>query len=334
MKFGLLLPHFGEEASRDKLLVGARKAEELGFDSVFVRDHVLFEPHNTMEAPDLTYYDALTALATVGAVTERIILGTGALIPFRHPVHTARIIATMVDMFGPRVLIGLGAGRFDREFQLVGLGGRPRLGLVESNIAILDALFTQRGVSYEDENYRLDDVTVEPRPGEPVPIWYCGSAPAAARFAVDHCQGWLPGRITLDTVSVRRELMEERAAARGRPLPEIGVIAPTSVAHDRAEALRGVNVEGLLTWANTMGRWWVKPPSGRFETVSDLKGSLIAGTPDDVLTEVQAFKDHGVGHLVFDLRSQFDRWFESIELLGNEVLPSVRAANVRPSRTR
>ena len=62
MKFGLLLPHFGEEASREKLLEGSKRAEELGFDSVWVRDHLVFEPHGEMEKPNRTFYDALTTL--------------------------------------------------------------------------------------------------------------------------------------------------------------------------------------------------------------------------------------------------------------------------------
>ncbi len=70
MKYGLLLPHFGEQADRDKLLEGSQRAEELGFDSVWVRDHLVFEPHGEMEKPNRTFYDALTTLTAIGAVTE------------------------------------------------------------------------------------------------------------------------------------------------------------------------------------------------------------------------------------------------------------------------
>ena len=86
----------------------------------------------------------------------------------------------------------------------------------------------------------------------------------------------------------------------------------------------GLNLDGLLKWANERGKWWVKPPSGRFETAEDIEGSLIAGSPDDVVEEVSKFAAVGVEHLVFDLRLRFDRWFESIELLGTQVLPRLR----------
>ena len=97
MKYGLLLPHFGEEADRDKLLDGARRAEELGFDSVWVRDHLIFEPHGEMEKPDRTFYEPLTTLTAIGAVTRRLQLGTGSLIPYRHPLQLALQVGTMWD---------------------------------------------------------------------------------------------------------------------------------------------------------------------------------------------------------------------------------------------
>src|SRR5690554_1084226 len=75
MKFGLLLPHFGEHASREKLLEGSKLAEKMGFDSVWVRDHLVFEPHGEMEKPNREFYDALTTLTAIGAVTEKIQLG-------------------------------------------------------------------------------------------------------------------------------------------------------------------------------------------------------------------------------------------------------------------
>ena len=75
MKFGLLLPHFGDHADREKLLEGSKRAEAVGFDSVWVRDHLLFEPHGEMESDNNSFYDALTTLTAIGAVTDRIELG-------------------------------------------------------------------------------------------------------------------------------------------------------------------------------------------------------------------------------------------------------------------
>lgn len=324
LKFGLLLPHFGENASRETVMEGARRAEEAGFDSVFARDHLVYEPHAGIEDADTTFYEPLTTLTAIGAVTERIGLGTGALVPFRNPIHLARILGTMVELVGPRMLLGLGTGRFDREFDAAGLHGVPRLELLKANVAILRSLLKDGSVTHHDDVYQFDDISVEPRPG-PIDIWYCGSTPLSARLAVDLELGWLPGRITLETIRLRRSLMEDRAHGASTEVPKIGVIAPTSIAADRERAFDGLNIDGLLDWANTFGRWWVKPASGRFETAADLKGSLIAGTPEEVVSEVMDLRDAGVNHLVFDLRLHYDRWFESIDLLATEVLPRCQA---------
>ncbi len=325
MKFGLLLPHFGEYASRTRLLQGAQLAEELGFDSVWVRDHLVFEPHAEMEKANSTFYEALTVLTAIGAVTDKITLGTGSLIPFRHPLNTALSIATMTQMLGPRIIAGFGAGTFDHEFDAIGMSGIFRPELVESNARIFKKVFTENNVSYEDEHYKFENVTVEPKPAGPVPFWYCGATPASARNAVSYADGWMPGRTTLKTIAKRIETMRELSEKAGRSLPTIAVIPPTSIAKTREEAFEGLNIDGLLRWANERGKWWVKPESGVFETAEDLEGSLIAGSPDEIVEEVKKFAKTGVEHLVFDLRLRYDRWFEGIELLGMQVLPELRA---------
>ena len=324
MKFGLLLPHFGEHASRDKLLDGARRAEEFGFDSVWVRDHLVFEPHGEMEKPNRTFYDALTTLTAIGAVTNRIELGTGSLIPFRHPLITALMAGTITQLVGPRLILGFGAGTYDHEFAAIGWGDRDRVELVRSNAAILRQVFTGNDVSYADDNFSFENVTIEPKPvGGPPPFWYCGATPRSARLAVEFCDGWMPGRISLATLDKRIATMRELSAERGRPVPTVGVIPPTSIEETRDEALRHVNIPGLLAWANK-SKFAVKPPSGRFETVEDLEGQLIVGSPDDAVREVDKFARLGIEHLVFDFRFKFDRWFEQVELLGTEVLPKLR----------
>lgn len=322
-KYGLLLPHFGEEADKDKLLDGARRAEELGFASVWVRDHLVFEPHGEMEKPNRTFYDALTTLTAIGAVTDRIMLGTGSLIPFRHPLVTALTTATMTQLVGPRLVLGFGAGTFDHEFDAVGLGHADRVELVRANAEILRRVHVDNDVSYRDEHFAFDDVTIEPKPvGGRIPFWYCGGTPRSARLAVEFCDGWMPGRISLATLRKRIATIDELSAERGRSRPTIAVIPPTSVESTRKEALEHVNVPGLLAWANK-ARFAVKPPSGRFETVDDLEGQLIVGDPDEAVAECRKFEAAGVEHLVFDFRFKFDRWYEQIELLGHEVLPKL-----------
>lgn len=324
MKFGLLLPHFGEHASRKNVIDGARRAEELGFDSVWVRDHLIFEPHGEMEKPDRTFYDALVTLTAVGTVTERIQLGTGSLIPFRHPLLTALMAGTMTHLLGPRLILGFGAGNYDHEFDAIGWGDRERVEMVRSNAEILRRVFSENDVSYHDQAFAFDRVTIEPKPvGRHIPFWYCGATPKSARLAAEYCDGWMPGRIGMATLAKRIDTLRQLSAEHGRPMPTVAVIPPTSVERNRDEALRDVNVPGLLAWANK-SKFTVKPPSGSFQTADDLTGQLLAGSPDDVVRELTTFRDLGVDHLVFDLRFKFDRWFEQMDLLAGHVLPAFR----------
>ena len=324
MKFGLLLPHFGEHAGSDLILEGSKLAEKLDFDSVWVRDHLLFEPHGEFESAHRDFYEPLTVLTAVGAVTERITLGTATLIPYRHPLITAFTLASLTHMVGPRVIAGWGAGTFDHEFEAIGMGGIFRPELVESNARIFEKVFAEDNVDYSDDHYEFSDVSVYPKPTGPIPFWYGGATPASARRAAEYCDGWIPGRITLKTIEKRVAKMAELVADNGRPMPTVGVVPPTTIARTEEEAWAGTSLEGLLAWANERGKWWVKPPSGTFETADDIEGSLIAGTPDQVVEQTAKFEAVGVDHLVFDLRLSFERWIESIHLLGEEVLPHLR----------
>ena len=324
MKFGLLLPHFGVHASRAMLLDGAQRAEELGFDSIWVRDHLIFEPHGEFESPNRDFYEPLTVLTAIGAVTERITLGTATLIPYRHPLITAFTLATITHMVGPRVIAGWGAGNFDHEFEVVGLGDIFRPELVESNARIFGKVFFEDNVDYADEHYSFEQVSLYPKPAGKIPFWYGGATPASARRAAEYCDGWIPGRTTLNTIKQRVSQMRKLVAQNGRPMPTVGVVPPTSIGETEDLAWGGTSVDGLLRWANEHGKWWVKPPSGKFETAEDIEGSLIVGTPDQVVEQTLRFQEAGVDHLVFDMRLNFERWFSSIDLLGREVLPQLR----------
>lgn len=322
MRTGLLLPHFGADADAQKIIKGSQLAEQLGFDSVWVRDHLLFEPHGEFEKPNADFYEALTVLTAVGASTERLTLGTGALIPFRHPLVTAQIVATMTRFFGPRVVVGMGSGNFDHEFAAVGLDGVARPELVLDNFEIMRRIWREEGVSWHKPPFDFDGATIRPWPAEPVPLWYCGNTPKSARMAARWLDGWLPGRIGIETLRVRVRTLETVSAEHGRPRPNVGMIPPTSIGRTREEALAKVNVEGLLAWANN-ARFWVKPKSGRFETVDDLKGILLYGTADDIVEQCLELRAIGVNDLVFDFRLSFPQWEEQMQILGEEVLPRV-----------
>lgn len=321
-EYGLLLPHFGEHTSVEKMIEGSKKAERLGFDSVFVRDHLLFHPHG-MEGTDNTFIDPFVVLAAVGAVTRKIKLGTGSLIPHRHPLLLALMINSLQYMCGDRLVLSIGLGNFQHEFDAIGMAEWKRDEVVEEQVAILRKAFREEHFSHQGKYYRFPEAGFKPRPLLPPKIWYAGGTPAAVRRALAYCDGWLPGRITLPTYRKRVEKMRSEAAAQGRPRLLEGCIPITTIHTDREAALRKVNIAGLLSSAEKQ-KFWVKPASGSFSKPEDLEGSLIFGDPDDVIREVEKFLEIGIDYLVFDFRFAFDEWDRSIELLGTEVLPRLR----------
>jgi alkanesulfonate monooxygenase SsuD/methylene tetrahydromethanopterin reductase-like flavin-dependent oxidoreductase (luciferase family) len=237
---------------------------------------------------------------------------------------TAFTLASMTHMFGPRIIAAWGAGTFDHEFDAVGMSGIFRPELVESNAKISELVWNNDHADYKDDHYSFEDVNLYPKPTGKIPFWYGGATPASARRAAEYCDGWMPGRITLKTIEKRVAAMQGIVAENGRPMPTVGVVPPTTIAETEEEAWAGTSVEGLLKWANDRGKWWVKPESGTFETAADIEGSLIAGTPDQVIEQTRKFEDIGVDHLVFDTRLSYNRWFETIELLGKEVIPNLK----------
>jgi alkanesulfonate monooxygenase SsuD/methylene tetrahydromethanopterin reductase-like flavin-dependent oxidoreductase (luciferase family) len=324
--FGLLLPHFGVHARPAKILGGAQRAEQLGFDSVWVRDHLLFSPHAEFENPSTAFLEALTVLTAVGASTERLTLGTAALIPFRHPLVAALVTTTMAVFFPSRLILGLGSGNDRREFEAVGLGDVDRPALVMRVADALRRLWAGERVTLDEGPIRFADASVGLRPpGGTVPLWYCGSTPKGARIAAHGFDGWMPARIPIETL--RRRIGSILAVLETRPRRHfsVGIMPITAVDPDPSTALARVPVDGLVRTANAE-RFWIRPASGSFETIDDLEGIVLYGTPDDVVERCRRLVDAGVSHIVFDLRMSFDAWEDQMELLGTHVLPALRAS--------
>jgi alkanesulfonate monooxygenase SsuD/methylene tetrahydromethanopterin reductase-like flavin-dependent oxidoreductase (luciferase family) len=321
-QYGLLLPHFGPNASKEKVIEGAKKAERMGFDSVWVRDHLVFHPHG-MEGTDNTFIDPFVVLSALGAVTSKIQLGFGSLIPHRHPLLLALMLNSLEYMAGDRILCSMGIGNFQVEFDALGMNDWPRDEVAAEQIEILRKSWTHDHFTHQGKFYKNADIGFKPRVKKPIPFWYAGATPASVRRALAFCDGWFPGRITLNTYKKRVEKLRTDAPAMGKPRLTEGCIPITSIDVDRATALRKVSVDGLLKNANEQ-KFWVKPESGSFQKWEDLEGSFMVGSPDDIVKDVEKYLEVGIDHIVFDLRFRFDEWDLSIDLLGKEVLPRLR----------
>lgn len=317
-RFGLLLPHFGKLATRERVIQGARRLEAIGFDSVWMRDHLSFQPHG-FEPASTTFFEPFTTLSAIAATTDRLVLGTAILIPMRHPLIASQLLGGLSMVAGPgRLIVGMGAGATRLPFEATGASFERRVQALEESVEIFRRTWTETDVSFDGELYRFNGVTIDPNPGPDTPIWIGGSSPAAIRRVIAKADGWLPGRCAL--AEFDRLLARIRAAGADRPRPfGVGIMPIVSVGHTREEAMAAVDVQGLLDDARSRA-----VGGQRFETVEDLQGILIAGTPEDCQEQVAAFVNRGVDQLIFDLRVRTDDFDEQAEWLAEAVLGAFR----------
>jgi alkanesulfonate monooxygenase SsuD/methylene tetrahydromethanopterin reductase-like flavin-dependent oxidoreductase (luciferase family) len=133
----------------------------------------------------------------------------------------------------------------------------------------------------------------------------------------------MPARTTLATFAKLIDYSRGLCETAGKPLLSAAVMPFTSVAGNREAALKNVNVASLIAEANKFPTW-VKPPSGLFSSLDDIRGFLLAGAPAEIAREARAYQKAGADLIVFDLRFRYADWLEQIELLGKEVLPALR----------
>jgi probable F420-dependent oxidoreductase len=321
LKFGLLLPHFGAFASIDKCVQGAQRAEAYGFDSLWVRDHLVFKPHE-IEGRDKTHIEGLILLSAIASVTKRVSLGTAMAICHRHPIHLAQCFAGLSAISNGRVILGMGLGGFAHEFAAA---GRPtalpeRASLAQANVVICRRLWSGETVSFADNSFRFENVTLKPTPKQSIPIWIGGGTAAACRRAAHYGDGWLPARVTLVTFSKRIEYLRELCRAAARPMIETAVMPLTTIARDTSTALRGIDLKTIVEESQRFTSWVINDR----DNGDCRRGLILAGTPADIISECRAYQAAGANQIVFDLRLRFGEWDEQLDLLGKEVLPAFR----------
>lgn len=321
--YGVLLPHFGPHASADLLLRSAKRIEALGFDAVWVRDHLVYEPR-PYDDPNTTHFEPFMVLSAIAAVTRRVTLGTATLIPHRHPIYAALLLGTLHRFLGDgRLVAGWGLGGHDVDFEAIGIGDWDRRKVLPEYVSALRQILSGRKVDFEGEFYRFHDVAIQPVPGEAsrVPIWYGGASKAAARRAVEFCDGWIGSRMPVRDLAERVARMARLAAEAGKPRPAVCAIPYVSPGRSVEEAAKSFNMAELC---RAMTKQCMPPPSGAFRTLEDLDGAAIAGPPDVLVERIERFHAAGVGHFIFDFRTRFAEFEACVELVGAEVLPKLR----------
>jgi len=202
MKLSINLRNWGPHSTREMLLESARAVDESGLDTVWINERLALPPNATPNTP--TYspggrtLDPLATLAFLAAVTQRIGLGTAVInLPFRPALPTAKWVATVQDLSGGRVRLGVGTGWMELEFQALGVDPKRRGALTDEALALLQRCFQRDEVEVNGQS-----LLFQPRPVRP-PIYVGGAPPPhtafGARFALARVGFRLGSSRTLST---------------------------------------------------------------------------------------------------------------------------------------
>jgi probable F420-dependent oxidoreductase len=250
MRFGLHLPQAGRAAGPAAITRVARHAEDLGFSDVWVSDHLAVPA--TAEYPPAFLYEPVVALTWAAAATTSIGLGTSVLIlPYRHPLHLAKELASLDQLSGGRLTVGVGAGWLEGEFDALNVPFAERGARTDQAIDALRACWGDQPVDFAGPTVELRDLKVVPTPAHPIPIWVGGASAPAVRRAITRGDGWhgtfMRGNDTGPIVARLREARPEKSFAismRTAWDPQHG--DPTTMARE-LEAFRAMGVQHLMT---------------------------------------------------------------------------------------
>jgi probable F420-dependent oxidoreductase len=229
---GAILPNYGAGSSPEGIRRVTEAAEELGFDSVWVTEHVIVGPDAV--DPYGRVYDPFVTLGWIAGWTERVALGTSIVIlPLRNPMHVAKEAATLQELSNGRAILGVGMGWYEREYEFMGVDFRGRGARGDEAIRVIRALW--RGErSYAGALWSFDEATAEPVPSPAPEIWVGGSSERAIRRARELGDVWHPSRGS-GAGDVRR-VKEE--------YPDLRVVPRTSPEH--VEPMLKAGAEGVV----------------------------------------------------------------------------------------
>ena len=226
MRIGFsLLNNWGIEDSQ--ALVGlASRAEELGFDSVWVHDHVFNVGHVFDRIGGKPYYEPLTLLSFVAARTRRVRLGTSVLVlPYHNPIRLAKTAATLDVLSGGRLILGVGVGLIEKEIRAMGSPFAERGAFTDEAIAVMRSLWTEDEPSFDGKYSRFAGMKFSPKPLQKpsIPVVIGGVSRAAIRRAARLGDGWQPLGLAPEALGQGIALLRTEAQACGRDVSTIPV---------------------------------------------------------------------------------------------------------------
>jgi probable F420-dependent oxidoreductase len=249
MQLGIHLPHAGSQATPALIRRHAQRAEALGLIDVWVSEHIIVPRAQFPRSP--LFYDPILTLTWVASVTERVRLGTSVIVlPMRHPLPLAKELATLQNLSGGRLILGVGVGWLEPEFAALGVQFNERGRRMDEGIAMMRAVWSQDPVSF-DAKYipaKIKDMTMLPQPIRPIPMWHGSRSEAAHRRTVRIGDGWHGSQVT-----PAQACEAVKRLRRDRPEPEFTISVrwhwdgkDLGLARERVAAYADAGVQHLM----------------------------------------------------------------------------------------
>jgi probable F420-dependent oxidoreductase len=333
--FGIRVPNSGPLASPESIVKVAREAEALGYDSIWVHDHLTWseEIHRTHissgsddsktgDSPD--FYEAMTTLAYLAGLVPSVRLGIACLVvPCRNPLLAAKQIACLDAFCNGRLDIGLGIGSpstlKSREYEVLGVNRKLRGKIADDHIRVMKTIWTTQPSTYEGKFVTFRDAEICPKPRQKPhpPLWIGGWTEAAMKRAAALEDGWLPAWLLPEDIEKRFRELKEMAADHGRSPDAIHLgIEVYGCIDDDSKRARENGLGTLTTGRSTFER---------LMTVDQLAEVSLIGSPEEICRTVRAYADAGVSH--FEIKfiySTLERHFQMLQLFAREILPAFR----------
>jgi alkanesulfonate monooxygenase len=330
-RFGVFLPSWvwpGEPAPTGAFLQDfARRAEDVGFDSVWVFDH-LFEAAPSYR---VVFMEPLTTLALVAGSTRRVTLGTGILIlPLRDPVVTAKAVANLDVMSDGRVVFGVGVGWDETEFRACQVPKETRGRRTDEMLEIIDGLWTHDSYAYDGRYFKLPEVRLLPRPVQrprPPILVAGGLVPPGTSRHITQSRGYTAHRSLRRAATLGDGLMTAYRSAPGLDMSQLRasweiVCAEAHAAGRDPRSLRFAHQDHLHIdpaatperLARVLGRF----SHNRYEETGAM---YLMGRPEDLVPRFQARIDAGVDEIAFSVMSGDPA---QLDLFMKEVRPRLR----------
>jgi probable F420-dependent oxidoreductase len=304
--FGLAVENFTPATkvpSVEQVTEYAQRAEELGFESLWVWDHLFLGAKTAFP-----FLESLTALTWLAAHTERVTLGTGVLVlPLRNPTVLAKVAGSIQDVSGGRLTLGMAAGWYEREFDAVGVPFKQRGRIFERNLEVLYRLWGEDMVSGVYDEIELKGVRMLPRP-EPRPrVLIGGYVDKVLRRVATRSDGWLTYFYAAESFARAWAKVRAFAEEAGKDPDALVNVAQVPLCIADSYEAAGQQSEQFINDYFDVAEW--------SESTTD---SAIRGTPEQCAEQIAAQIEAGVQDLVF-VPCGYQQ--EQVERLAAEVLP-------------